>query len=131
MIVSPGRYIFLSAALVVVMSAVSIIDGSPGGESPVRPVPGSVSRPGREVGVGVVAVALLAKLPVVFETVPLISSLVLVFAARLGSVAAPVQGRQLAPLSVLNCGFRTLEGTLSVTVGVAAVAGPELYTVMV
>ncbi len=83
-------------------------------------------------GVGVVTVAVLVILPVdVLLTVPLISTEALAPAAISDSVTLPFHACQVAPLSRLYCGFCTSLGTVSLTVGVLAMAGPSLITVTV
>jgi hypothetical protein len=115
-----------------VMSAVSLTDGSPLGLSPVLPVSSPGERPGRLFGVGVVTVAVFARLPVAFAAIlPRISTLAVAFAGRSRRVTDPVHGRHIAPPSVEYCGACTLAGTLSFTVGAWAVEGPEFTTVIV
>ncbi len=128
----------LSAVLVVTTSAVPTdgfcpeptVPGLFGSLGSVVPV--EVLLPPVLFGVVVVVVAELLRLPVAPAlTVPVIFITELVPAAKsLGRVVLPVHGADVPP-STVNTGLSTLAGTLSVTVGVLAAAGPLLVTVIV
>ncbi len=143
---SPGLGLVLSGVTVIDRSDVGVTDGfwlepvtpvvPPGPVGPVAVVPVLTPDAPAGVGVGVVVVAVLFRLPVApVETLPVMIMVEVAPAGKSASVAVPFH-EPVAPVvpsapTMLYCGFCTLLGTVSETLGDFAAAGPLLATVIV